>query len=371
MLFIFLLPVTLLSKREKFLKSLIKGFPKEEKNMAKPRVFISSTYYDLKHLRSSLERFIDSLGFEAILSEKGNIAFTPDIPLDESCYREAGTADIFVIIIGGRYGSEASGEQEKMPKGFFERYDSITKKEYLSAVEMDVPTYILVDRAVYSDYETYLKNKNNKSVKYAHVDSMNIFYLIEYILSQPKNNPVHHFDRYSDIEIWLKEQWAGLFRELIDRRQRQIQISTLASQVSQLSEITTTLKRYLEEVVVKVSPEESKGLIDEESKRLELARQMVILEKNLVIQSLSGVYHVPYSKIYEAMSSSSSFNDFMDKLDDLAGVEEKFFRDLGSTSASVRNSFNRTRAELGLKPFEDEDIKEKRKKSGDKAKEKK
>ncbi|MDD2778201.1 MAG: DUF4062 domain-containing protein, partial [Methanocellales archaeon] len=83
--------------------------------MAKPKVFVSSTYYDLKHLRSSLENFIESLGFEAILSEKGNIAFTPDIPLDESCYREAGNADIFVIIIGGRYGSEASREQKKMP----------------------------------------------------------------------------------------------------------------------------------------------------------------------------------------------------------------------------------------------------------------
>ena len=28
--------------------------------MAKPRVFVSSTYYDLKHLRSALESFIES-----------------------------------------------------------------------------------------------------------------------------------------------------------------------------------------------------------------------------------------------------------------------------------------------------------------------
>ena len=28
-----------------------------------------------------------------------DIAYTPDMPLDESCYREAGTADIFVLII--------------------------------------------------------------------------------------------------------------------------------------------------------------------------------------------------------------------------------------------------------------------------------
>lgn len=69
--------------------------------MAKPRIFISSTYYDLKHLRSSLENFIESLGFEPVLSEKGDIAYVPDMPIDESCYREARSADVFVLIIGG------------------------------------------------------------------------------------------------------------------------------------------------------------------------------------------------------------------------------------------------------------------------------
>ncbi len=83
--------------------------------MARPRVFVSSTYYDLKHIRSSRENFIESLGFKAILSEKGDIAYTPDIPLDESCYSEVENSDIFVIIIGGRYGSEKSGSKKKMP----------------------------------------------------------------------------------------------------------------------------------------------------------------------------------------------------------------------------------------------------------------
>jgi len=40
--------------------------------MSKPRIFVSSTYYDLKHVRSSLEAFIERLGYEPILSEKGH-----------------------------------------------------------------------------------------------------------------------------------------------------------------------------------------------------------------------------------------------------------------------------------------------------------
>src|SRR6266849_10648083 len=109
--------------------------------MARPRVFVSSTYYDLKHLRSSLENFVESLGFDAILSEKGKIAYTPDIPLDESCYREVGNADVFVLIVGGRYGSEASAGKKTLPKTFYDRYNSITRGEYRSAVERDIPIY--------------------------------------------------------------------------------------------------------------------------------------------------------------------------------------------------------------------------------------
>jgi hypothetical protein len=181
--------------------------------MARPRVFVSSTYYDLKHLRASLEDFIDSFGYESVLSEKGNIAYIPEQPLDESCYREVGYTDIFVLIVGGRYGAEKSESRGETPKSFFERYDSITKSEYLSAVRRDIPIYIMIEKSVYADYETYLKNKDNSSIDYAHVDSVNIFHLIDEILARPRNNPIRQFDKYSDIEEWLKEQWAGLFRE--------------------------------------------------------------------------------------------------------------------------------------------------------------
>lgn len=280
--------------------------------MVRPRIFVSSTYYDLKHIRSSLESFIESMGFESILSEKGNIAFSPEIPLDESCFREAENADIFVIIIGGRYGSERSGSKEKTKKQFYDRCDSITKKEYLVAVKKNILTYILVERSVYVDYETFLKNKVNESVNYAHVDSANIFYLIEEILSQPKNNPVHQFDHYSDIEAWLKEQWAGLFRELINQRSKQTQISSLASQVSVLAEINETLKRYMEEIMSKVSPE-SLELISNESKRLDSFKQDKELEKSMIYGFLIG-YGILMDDLKNALITSKSMEDFIEKV---------------------------------------------------------
>jgi hypothetical protein len=219
---------------------------KKGKKVARPRIFVSSTYYDLKHVRSSLDNFIEALGFDSVLSEKGDIAFSPDVALDESCYREASSADVLVLIVGGRYGSS----EEKKPSGAaFERYDSITKKEYEAACSRDIPVYILIEQNVYSEYYTYLRNKDNKNINYAHVDSVNVFQLIQDILSKPRNNPVHTFERFSDIESWLREQWAGLFRELLQRMSSQKQIATLSAQVKTLGAINATLQRYLEAIV--------------------------------------------------------------------------------------------------------------------------
>jgi hypothetical protein len=277
--------------------------------MARLRVFVSSTYYDLKHVRSSVESFIESLGYEAVLSEKGNIAYRPDAPLDESCYREAKASDILVLIVGGRYGSEASSDGKRVPKEFFDRYDSITRLEYRSAVERDIPIYILIDRAVYAEYQTFLRNRENKDVQYAHVDSVNVFAMIEEILSQPRNNPVKEFDRYHDIESWLREQWAGLFNELLRESSSRSQISSLAGQVAQLSELNSTLKRYLEEVINSVAPGK-RSVIQAEERRLTKAQQEWEFEHNPAVRWLMR-RGVETSVIRRTVAAASDFSELL------------------------------------------------------------
>lgn len=319
--------------------------------MARPRIFVSSTYYDLKHIRSSLENFIDLMGFESILSEKGQIAYSPEIPLDESCYREVGNSDIFIIIIGGRYGSEKSEKRDEKDKKFFDRYDSITKQEYKSAIERDVPSYILIEKSVYSEFEIFLKNKNNESINYVHVDSVNIFHLIEDVLAQPRNNPVHQFDRYSHIEAWLKEQWGGLFRELLNQRSKQTQIASLASQVNTLEEINKTLKRYLEEVISKVSPEDSIKLIEDESKRLEEAKQFALLKENDLVEYLRSEFNILVDDYRTTLIKSKSFKNFADKLSELNKEKRDELQSFLIESNSARRDINETRKIIGLDPY--------------------
>jgi len=316
--------------------------------MAKPRIFISSTYYDLKHIRYSLDIFIERLGFESILSEKGDIAYSFDIPLDESCYREIENVDMFVLIIGGRYGSEISNGEKKPDKRFYDRYESITKKEYEAAVKKDVPVYILIESNVYAEYRTFLRNKENDKINFAHVDSVNIFYFIEEILSKPRNNPIQTFDKFDEIENWLKEQWAGLFRELLNRKSQQNQIRTLTTEVGELQEINKTLKTYLEVVLKTVKPE-SDQLIAKEDKRLSDATIKKELEANPWFEYVLRMYRLKFSEAVSIFTKAKSFDEFISLLP--AEEDQNDAKEILVKYEDARRDFNEARRILGLSNF--------------------
>jgi len=293
------------------------------------------------------------MGFEPILSEKGNIAYTPDAALDESCYREAANADIFVLILGGRYGSEASGKEKIPDRKFFERYESITKKEYESAANRDIPVYVLIEGSVHSEYQTYLRNKDNQDIRYAHVDSVNVFRLIEDILAKPRNNPMHTFERFSDIESWLRDQWAGFFRELLQKQSQQKQLTALGAQVSELRAVNETLRKYLEAVMQGIKPAASKGLIESEQRRLqELERNQRIRDNHwcgFIIDRGASTFE----DFLDAMSKATSFTDFTKRLKVPKEAENGLTRIrqtlLGNEAA--RRDFNKIRELLGLRPL--------------------
>jgi len=72
-----------------------------------PTVFISSTCYDLKQIRTALKDYIEvQLGFDAMLSEYDSFPLDTSIGTVENCIRAVrARADIFVLVVGRRYGS--------------------------------------------------------------------------------------------------------------------------------------------------------------------------------------------------------------------------------------------------------------------------
>jgi hypothetical protein len=288
-----------------------------EVSVAKPRIFVSSTFYDLRHVRSALDEFITGLGFESVLSEKGDIAYEHDQPLDESCYREVSNCEIFVMVVGGRYGSLASGQAEELA-----RYSSITEREFDAAVDADIPIYVLIEASVYGEYGTFKLNRENTDVQYAYVDSAEVFSLIDKILSKPRNNPVREFSRFDEIESWLREQWAGLFREYLTRRSEQTQLQNLATQVEAINEVTKTLRTYMETVVSSVAADESHELIATESKRLDEVALSVRAASSDVVRYLDRKLHGKETDIVNAIVGAATVDSLLTNLEHSAGTSE-------------------------------------------------
>ena len=283
--------------------------------MARPRIFVSSTYYDLKHIRTSLDAFINSFGYEAILFEKGLITFHFDQSLDESCYNEIDGAHMFILIIGGNYGSPESkadikpnDRREKM----YLKYNSVTKKEHDRAREKSIPTYYFVEKGVLAEYDTFKQNRENDSVNYAHVDSKNIFYLLDDLYRLSRGNYICGFEKFDDIASWLRDQWAGLFADLLIKNRNQLQISDLNSKVEQVEHLSESLKVFTQEIMKNLKVNDADKIIKKEDEKIKVENAIRFTDEPL-IRYLNNKYDLKLSpeKLLSAFLDSDNLDDFL------------------------------------------------------------
>jgi hypothetical protein len=91
-----------------------------------PTIFISSTIYDFRDLRSALKYWLEELGYKVLLSEFND--FTK--PLDENsynaCLKSIESADYFILLVGSRTGGFYNSKEKV----------SITRKEYRTAYDI-------------------------------------------------------------------------------------------------------------------------------------------------------------------------------------------------------------------------------------------
>ena len=173
-----------------------------------PRMMVSSTFYDLKQLRADLARFInDELGYEALLSELPSFPVNPDLDTVENCRaRVEQDADIFVLVIGGRYGS------------IDERTNtSITNLEYLSARKKGIPIYAFVEKAVLTLIPVW---KRNPAADFSSaVDTPRLFEFLEQVRGQERVW-TFPFETAQDVIGVLRQQIAYLVHDALHLRQR-------------------------------------------------------------------------------------------------------------------------------------------------------
>jgi hypothetical protein len=170
------------------------------------------------------------------------------------------------------------------------------------------------------------------------------------------------FSKYTEIEDWLREQWAGYFRELLKRTSESRQMASLSSQVLELSEINKTLRTYLENLMRTVSPEKSETVIEEETSRLRnlekslKLRQYIILHGNNFIRLLANLSDLSFSELAEILESASDKEDFFRKLNE--NISSSFahqVEDLLRGYRDAQREVNELRTVLGKEPFQFEE----------------
>lgn len=207
--------------------------------MAAPRVFISSTCYDLKYIRENIKYFIRQLGYDPILSEDGSVFFDPKFHTHDACIAEVPNCQIFILIIGGRHGGNYKDSNM-----------SITNAEFKKAIELKIPVFALVEQSVYSEHLVYLKNKKNTDIDeskiiYPAVDNIKIFDFIDEVRTLIVNNALVPFKDFGDIELYLRQQWAGMMYSFLRQENERERISSTIEILSSVNERIEMLSRQI------------------------------------------------------------------------------------------------------------------------------
>lgn len=212
--------------------------------MAKPRIFISSTYYDLRYVREALKNFINLYDFESILNEFGRVTYKHNYSLDKSCFDEVKNSDMLILIVGGRYGSSIT-QNGKINYSFYDEYTSITSEEFRTAYANNIPIYIFIESNVESEYYTYTKNLENNTISYAHVDSVNILKFIYDLKNEFSNNVIFTFHNIADITDILRSQWAGLFHSLLKEKKEKSEATKVKDSIEKLNLLTDNINSMI------------------------------------------------------------------------------------------------------------------------------
>lgn len=241
--------------------------------MAAPRIFVSSTCYDLQEVRGNLRDFIYGFGYEPIMSDFGDIFYDFNTHVQQSCIDAIKQSDLYVLIVGDNYGSSFHTNEKKHN----EIPDSVTLKEFKEALDLEKSRIVFVNKYVdydYNNYKRYLRenyteffsendvlaedieNKKNeirenvermypypkKSYKY-------IFYFSDKIYEQKVGNAIHTFESSHDIKETLKKQWAGFVQESLKKREELN--SPVANESKRVLEKLNKIERLLEDLNLK------------------------------------------------------------------------------------------------------------------------
>lgn len=73
--------------------------------MPPKKLFLSSTCYDLNNVRARIDAWARKNEFEPMLSDRASFPIDPSQHRHDICLANAKSADLFVLVVAGRYGA--------------------------------------------------------------------------------------------------------------------------------------------------------------------------------------------------------------------------------------------------------------------------
>lgn len=165
--------------------------------MPKPIFFVSSTCFDLKHVRESVKDFIESIGGDAVLSEDPGFGVTPGMHSHQACIDQVARAHYLILIIGGRRGGTFIGSEA-----------SITNEEYKEAHTRKIPIFTFVEQSVWTARSFYSNNPAGDFSKL--VDDVRIFDFLDRVRNASEDNFIKQFSRTEELITGLRGQLAHI-----------------------------------------------------------------------------------------------------------------------------------------------------------------
>ena len=171
-----------------------------------PNVFLSSTMYDLSELRAQLRQFVEGIGWRPVMSEHDSFPIDANQTTVENSRRNVReNADVFVMIVGARYGS-VDVDADK----------SVTNLEFIEARTRGVPVYVFVSRDVLAQLRVW---KANPEADYSGVvDTPRVFEFIDSFRGGGEAW-TFEFTTAEDIVNTLRKQFAYLVQDALELRQ--------------------------------------------------------------------------------------------------------------------------------------------------------
>lgn len=228
--------------------------------MASPKVFISSTCFDLREIRDSLSRFVENFGFDPVLSEYGDVFYHPDLHTHDACIHEISNCQLFILIIGGRFGGTYVNDKGK----------SITNAEYEAAKELKIPIFTYIKKNVLENHHSYIANRNKPFItefEFTSIEkqenAIDIFNFIDSVRKAKTNNAFEGFDTIFEIENHLKKQWAGMFFDFLKNREVREQINVAKVMLSTLQTSSEKMEELVKGLYLTTKTSEADELLED------------------------------------------------------------------------------------------------------------